>query len=240
MKPAVLFDLGNTLAAYYRADQFGPILELAISGVLRELESRDLTSVAPEAALSRALAENEEAPDFRFRPMADRLARIFDVSLADDPPLAEALCECFLRPIFAIGRLYEDTLPALAELRDAGHPTAIVSNAPWGSPPDLWRRELARLGLAASVDCVVLCGDVGWRKPAREIFDYAARMLERLPGKCVFVGDDLRWDISGSAAAGMRPLLMDREHRHPNHSADRAHDLFGVLEVVQGMGRPGK
>ncbi len=37
---AVLFDLGNTLAAYYHASDFGPILTQAISAVRDELSRR--------------------------------------------------------------------------------------------------------------------------------------------------------------------------------------------------------
>jgi len=36
---AVLFDLGNTLAAYYRRDEFQPILERAVDNVLTELRA---------------------------------------------------------------------------------------------------------------------------------------------------------------------------------------------------------
>jgi putative hydrolase of the HAD superfamily len=233
MKLAVLFDLGNTLAAYYRPDQFRPILESAIRTVWDELTRRRLTDVALERAISSAVAENREAADFRFSPMADRFARIFGVSVADDE-LSLALCERFLGPIFAMGRVYEDTFPVLGELRRRGYPTAIVSNAPWGSPPEIWRHELKRLGLADAVDCVVLCGDVGWRKPAPQIFHYAANRLDREPDQCVFVGDDLRWDIDGSAAVGMHPVLMDRDDRHGDYAGARVSDLHGVLSTVVG------
>jgi putative hydrolase of the HAD superfamily len=233
MKPAVLFDLGNTLAAYYRCEEFRPILERAVANVLRDLQSRNVATVTYDAALESAVAENQEAADFRFTPMANRLARIFGLSLVDNPSLAGALCERFLSPIFAVGRLYEDTLTVLEELRSAGYRTAIVSNAPWGSPPELWRQELRRLGLAAFVDCVVLCGDVGWRKPAPHIFRHAAAQLGVTCSQCVFVGDELQWDITGSAAVGMRPVLIDRGNHHPGHRGERVGDLRGILKLLR-------
>jgi putative hydrolase of the HAD superfamily len=232
VKPAVLFDLGNTLAAYYRSEQFGPILEAAIAEVFDELRSYEgITHVTLEAAIASAVTENREAVDFRFSPMVDRFARIFGVSIAPDS-FAQTLCERFLRPIFASGRLYDDTLPVLKELRRRGHPTAIVSNAPWGSPPGMWRKELERLGLAEAVDCVVLCGDVGWRKPAPQIFKHAAQRVHRQADECVFVGDDLQWDVAGSEAVGMHSILLDRDHRHRDHMGDRVGDLYGVLSAV--------
>lgn len=232
MRPAVLFDLGNTLAAYYHPEDFRPILDAAITDVWRELTSRALSHVPLDTALTAAIAENREASDFRFTPMAERFERIFEVPLAEEPALAERLCHLFLRRIFAIGRVYEDSLAVLRWLRRAGHPIGIVSNAPWGSPPDMWRTELERLGLASVVDTVVLCGDVGWRKPARAIFEFAATAVDRRPERCIFVGDDLRWDISGSKSTGMRPVLIDRGHRYSEYAGERIEDLRELTSIV--------
>jgi FMN phosphatase YigB (HAD superfamily) len=65
------------------------------------------------------------------------------------------------------------------------------------------------------LDVVVLCGDVGWRKPARRVFDYACGNSGVSSDECAFVGDDLERDIAGSAAAGMHPILIDRDDRYP-------------------------
>lgn len=232
MKPAVLFDLGNTLAAYYRADEFGPILKQAIAEVHRELLGRDMTEVTLESALASAARENAEAPDHRFTPMAERFERIFGVSLKRDTDFGYTLCHCFLRPIFAIGRLYDDSVPTLERLRTAGYPIGIVSNAPWGSPPGLWRDELERFGLTRHSDSVVLCGDVGRRKPAPEIFLQAAAAVDRDASHCIFVGDDLRWDIDGSQSVGMRPILIDRDGRHSGYTGERVVDLAGLMQMI--------
>jgi putative hydrolase of the HAD superfamily len=232
MTAAVLFDLGNTLAAYYHASEFQPILTAAIGAVRDELSGRGLSTVSLESAMAAAVAENREAADFKFAPMIERLERIFQLPLAHDVSLAQTTCKRFLAPIFAIGRVYDDTLPTLARLRAAGVRTAIVSNAPWGSPPGLWRGELQRLGLLGAVDAVVLCGDVGWRKPAPDIFHHALRALGCRPAESLFVGDDLRWDVEGSAAVGMRPVLIDREGRHRSYTGERVADLGGLLAAV--------
>lgn len=161
MTTAVLFDLGNTLAAYYTREQFGPILERAVDGVRQHLLAAGRRVVPFDVALARAVAENREAPDFKFAPMADRLARIFDVEPTARARLDAALCERFLAPVFAVARVYDDVHETLEDLRVRGYRLGVVSNSPWGSPPALWRGELARLRLAPLVDAVVLCGDVG-------------------------------------------------------------------------------
>jgi putative hydrolase of the HAD superfamily len=184
-------------------------------------------------AMERARIENHESHDCRFKPMAGRLARIFDLQFPEQAALADSLCECFLGPIFALGHVYDDVQPALEALRAAGYTTGIVSNAPWGSPPGLWHRELGRLGLANRVDTVVMCGDVGWRKPARAIFEHAANALGAAAADCVFVGDDLDWDVAGSRAAGMRPVLIDRNGQRPGYDGLRIDTLADLVERLR-------
>ena len=162
---AVLFDLGNTLAAYYGRGEFQPILQQALRNVIDELQCHDAACVDFEVALARSQLENREAGDYRVRPLAERLVRIFELDSNAESTMIDVLVERFLEPIFAVGSVYDDSREALDRLRDAGYRVGIVSNAPWGSPSELWRRESARLRLLDAVDLVVFCGDVGWRKP---------------------------------------------------------------------------
>jgi putative hydrolase of the HAD superfamily len=220
---AVLFDLGNTLAAYYRPVQFGPILTQSIHGVLAELQRKGIESPSFDTALAAAQNQNREAGDFRFVPMQRRLARIFDLGGRIDEALLNDLCSRFLDPIFAVGKIYDDTIPVLTALRDQGYVTAVISNAPWGSPPRLWHSKLAE---------IVMCGDVGWRKPAPQIFHHAVERLGLRCEDCVFVGDELQWDVEGSAAVGMRPVLIDREDLHPGHPGPRIRNLWELEALL--------
>jgi putative hydrolase of the HAD superfamily len=230
---AVLFDLGNTLAAYYHKEQFRPVLEAAIRNVLAELRRRGLACVDFESALTAALAMNQEATDLRVRPLAGRLVRLFDIGASDDAELIAAVSSKFLEPVFALGRRFDDTMPVLERLRGAGYRLGIVSNSPWGSPPDLWRAELQRLDLVNAVDAAVFCGDVGWRKPAKAIFDHAAQLVGASPDRCCFVGDDPTWDFDGAGAAGMWPILLDRDRRYPAHTGARSGDLWEALKLIE-------
>lgn len=228
---AVLFDLGNTLAAYYHVTEFEPILARCVQVVLLELQRRGINSPGFDDALTAARAENTEAADFRFSPMEQRLVRIFGLQ-GSSGSLREDLCRRFLEPIFARGQIYEDTIPVLATLRDRGYATAIVSNAPWGSAPGLWRAKLEEMGLGPVVNDVVLCGDVGWRKPAPQIFRHAAARLNVRCEDCVFVGDDLQWDVAGSAAVGMRPVLIDRGNARTDYAGARILTLQELLPML--------
>lgn len=232
MVAAVLFDFGNTLAEYYRREDFGPVLERCVALTRQRVQDSGRKVVAFETALERANVLNNEADDLRFNPMGDRLALIFDLDKNAQAELGESLCECFLEPIFKVGRLYPDSQSTLENLKSQNYKTAIVSNTPWGSPPALWRGEFDRLGLTRLVDDIVLCGDIGWRKPSPRVFHHAANLLGASSEECIFVGDDVEWDIAGSAAAGMRPVLLDRDGRHPDFSGERISSLDDLTELL--------
>jgi putative hydrolase of the HAD superfamily len=216
MKEAVLFDLGGTLVEYYTKAEFPGILEEAIGEVEGYLRQLDLLRLPPQALWQRVRDEDHEAGDFRVRPLEGRLIRIFQPGDANragaestSGDLVVEMCRRFLKPIFARGRRYGDALPVLQRLRAAGLQTAIVSNTPWGSPAEPWREEVERHGL--SVQVVVTCRDAGWRKPARQIFEFALERVGASPQESLFVGDDPRWDVLGPREMGMEAVLIDRE-----------------------------
>jgi len=205
---AVLFDLGNTLVAYYRANDFAPILRESIDGVCDFLAERTSVVVDRDRAFQHALELNIEDPAYRVRPLAGRLIEMFAKHELVDADLS-AMCAIFLRPIFRLGTLDAHALPTLAAIRRKGIRTAIVSNTPWGSPGERWAEELARHRLTEAVDATVFCVDVGWRKPAPQIFQHALSLLDVDARDSVFVGDDPRQDVAGAEQSGLRAILID-------------------------------
>ena len=157
-KDTILFDLGGTLAYYYEMLEFPSVLQQAVAEVQGYLLKEGMLTVSSEEISQRVKEEDHEAADYRIRPLEERLYRIFqlEASLYSEE-LAMKMCRCFMKPIFARGRRYEDTIPALNELRSGGFKTGIVSNTSWGSPAALWREEIDSLGLGQMVDAVIFC-----------------------------------------------------------------------------------
>ena len=116
--------------------------------------------------------------------------------------------------------LYEDALPALAELREHGIKIGLISN---GSR-DL-DEFVAHHGLDA--DCVVGSRDFGRTKPHPEIFLHALALLDVPPEDAAMIGDSYEDDIEGARALGMKAFLLDRDGRRPDEP-DRLPDLFAL------------
>ena len=233
MRRAVLFDLGGTLAHYFTSAEAGAAYEEALSEAEVLLRSRNLLTVEPGEVRARAGSAHRAPGDHRVRPLENRLARFFQLDdLSESPELERELCQAFMRPVFARGRRYEDTLPALAELKSRGFKLAIVSNTPWGSPGRLWRKELRTQRLYDQVDAVVFCTDVGWRKPARQIFDFALSKTRTKPQHSLFVGDNPEWDVYGPRAVGMQAILIDRSENGPDSDETPVRNLHELLDLL--------
>jgi putative hydrolase of the HAD superfamily/hydrolase len=99
--------------------------------------------------------------------------------------------------------------------RRAGVRTALLSNS--------WGNEYPRDGWDDMFDAVVVSGEVGLRKPEREIFELTCARLGMEPAACVFV-DDLQPNVDAAAALGITAVL----HREYDETAARLEELLGV------------
>jgi putative hydrolase of the HAD superfamily len=126
------------------------------------------------------------------------------------------VAEGLLRRMFDASR----TLPAMYDtirtLRAAGLRTALLSNS-WGCD------EYPRADFPGLFDTVVLSGEVGMRKPEKEIFLHAADTLGLPPAQCVFI-DDMPANVAAAQACGMTGML----HTEPADTAKALQDLLGV------------
>lgn len=115
-----------------------------------------------------------------------------------------------------------ETLAALA--RD--HRVAIVTNG--GAAQ---RVKLARIGVADVVHATFVSQEVGFAKPAREIFERALGWSECRPSEVVFVGDHPTADIAPAGALGMATAWRVRE-AWPAELAPPTYKLTAVAELL--------
>jgi putative hydrolase of the HAD superfamily len=105
---------------------------------------------------------------------------------------------------------------AVRRARSSGIRTGLISNS-WGT------RRYDRARLHELFDGVVISGDVGIRKPAREMYELGAREIDLPPSACVFV-DDLPFNLAPAAELGMATV-------HHVDAAQTIAELERLLEV---------
>jgi HAD superfamily hydrolase (TIGR01549 family) len=125
--------------------------------------------------------------------------------------------------------IYDDVMPLLNQLKALGLPLGLVSN---------WEPSLAdfcrEMGLAHLFSVTVSSTVEGIEKPSRRIFEIAAERLGFAPEDGLYVGDDFRSDVAGSRAAGLTPVLLDRNERYAETDCICVSSLDRVLDVLDG------
>ncbi len=136
--------------------------------------------------------------------------------------LAEAARRLYVDP--SVGwALFDDTLPALERLSQAGWTHAILSN----HVPEL-RQIVAWLGLEDVVGVVSCSAETGYEKPHAKAF---AAVLEQVrPAEAWMVGDNVVADVLGAEAVGLPAVLVRRPDRRAARYADSLHGVAGFLE----------
>jgi putative hydrolase of the HAD superfamily len=103
-------------------------------------------------------------------------------------------------------RAFADAPGALSALRGAGLRLVVVSN--WDAS---LHERLDETGLAALVDGSVASAELGSAKPDGAIFARALAIAGAAASEAWHVGDSLAADVAGARAAGIRPVLLDRD-----------------------------
>jgi len=222
---AVLLDALGTLLRF----------EPAVPGLRRELAARCGVQ-AGEEAVAAALREeiayyrahNLEGGDrARLTVLRRDCARVLRDALG--APARDAPVDDVLAALLAALRFtpYPDVLPALDRMRAVGLRLVVVSN--WDVS---LHDRLAETGIAARVNGAITSAELGVAKPARAIFAHALTLAGFPAADAVHVGDSPAEDVAGARAAGIEPILLEREGAIPGATGRTARSLAEVADLV--------
>ena len=201
---AVLFDLDGTLA------DTAPDLGAALNALRAEngLNPLPVEAVQPYASMG-----------------ARGLLRVGFGLSPEDPgylPMRNAFLDHYERDVCRGTRLFPGMDGVLRELVRRQIAWGIVTNKSSRFTP----RIVAALKLAPA--CIV-CGDsTPHLKPHPAPLQLAAEQLKLAPGKCLYVGDDLR-DIQAGRAAGMRVVAVEWGYHSPDNAPPRGWNADAVI-----------
>lgn len=124
---------------------------------------------------------------------------------------------------------FEDTVPALRALRRLGLRLVVVSN--WDAS---LHDVLSQTGLSALVDGAITSAELGVAKPDPALFRHGLAMAGIDARLAWHVGDTIEEDVAGARAAGVTPVLIDRDNP-PAARAPRGVRVIRSLAELPGL-----
>ena len=211
---AVIFDVYGTLTPVSTAQAWvDHTSRLAVLlGVEPEALARALDESYPERATG-AMGDVRQT----LRTLATRLgAQLTEDRLDKACQLRQAIQE-------SLFRLRPEALPVIGQLRSRGLRIGLVSDCT-SELPTAW----PRLSLAPVVDAPVFSCVEGTRKPDPRLFRAVTERLAVDPAACLYVGDGGGRELTGSAAVGMRAVLLAGPDWHDHRVYDQERDWHGL------------
>lgn len=211
----VIFDIHSTLVDQGEATDW---LDAALQRSRHDLDGdarEELIDFLDRIWEGARVADPESTRDLSFADHARVFHHLLQAGPGIDPSLANALYDVMLD----VWRAYDDAVPMLRALREAGIAVALISNA--GVPI---RTVLDRDEITPLVDAVVLSYELGFVKPDLRIFNAAVEALGLRPSQVLMVGDSGTDDVGG-APIGIRTLILPR-------TKGRVHGLDLVTRLV--------
>jgi putative hydrolase of the HAD superfamily len=152
------------------------------------------------------------------RPVLGRAYEAAGYAPARALELADAARRLYVDP--GVGwELFDDTVPTLARLSEAGWTHAILSN----HVPEL-RQIASGLGLDDAVAFISCSAETGYEKPHERAF--VAVLDELRPAESWMIGDNVVADVLGAEAVGIPAVLV----RRPDERAARYTDSLAGVE----------
>jgi putative hydrolase of the HAD superfamily len=218
MVRGILFDLDGTLF-----DRDAAVRELVIDQHVRFAAT--FSDIPREVYLARVL-------DLDAHGHGDKTAAYQQVvsDFALPGSLAAALTADFWDRYHSFCRGFPDVLPVLKELRERGLKLGVITNG----VVRIQEPVIRHLGLADLLDVVLISEREGVRKPDRQIFERALRLIDLRAEDTWYVGDHPEVDVAGAAGAGLSAVWKRTPHwpvPDPRHR-----QIDGVVELLSLVG----
>jgi putative hydrolase of the HAD superfamily len=215
MLKAAIFDLGGTLWEWPPELREEDVLARVTPRAIRMLPPEQAATLSPEAvgrAVRRAYLELEDAScsgDMSPVPGELTVQRGFaSLGVTVDGETAKAMTAVLYVSERETTRMIEGADEALKAIAAMGLRMGIISNRMYGGQSLV--DDLAYFGISHYFSSMVASGEIGQMKPHPMLFRKVLDDLGVEAAEAVMIGDDLRADIAGALAVGMRAVWVRR------------------------------
>ena len=217
---AVFFDIGNTLF-FYNYEFFSKMLMERFS---IDIDARELEAIhySLGEAIQKKAADKKDHHEFVSDVYGLWLEEL-DIDKDLIPNIIDAV-RTHPFPHLFWSKMGEDVRETLTWFQEHGVKMGVISNA-----TGQIKRLIEHAGLEDYFNVVLDSHIVGFEKPDTRIFEKALAEVGVKPEEAVHVGDLVGADIDGARAAGITPVLVDRENKYQDVDCIR---VKSVGEIV--------
>ena len=150
--------------------------------------------------------EHDISPEKQFTNCFEQsIISTESVSKTDAAILANSMFEHFTHLSSNNVTLHHDSLSTLAELRQQGLVTGIITNG----IEELQLGKIYKLGLQNRVDHIIVSAQARAHKPKQEVFDLALSKAKVDANQAWEIGDHATNDVAGAIRAGMQGVFYN-------------------------------
>ena len=232
----VFFDAGETLLHPFPS--FPELFARTCRDAGHPLDASDVDRVQSEIAphllelVDESGVENPSLSPEGSRRFWTFLYRKFLGELGiDDSAMAERLYEVFSSS--ASYKLFDDVVPALTALEDAGYRLGLISNF------EGWlEKMLVEMEIGHRFDTAVISGLEGVEKPDPQIYRIALDKAGVDGSRAVHVGDSPTTDVAPASEVGITAVLLDRNGRYPDMPGPKIAGLEELPALMEKLHLP--
>lgn len=169
----------------------------------------------------------EWVPEFRQSTWTQALARVGIV----DEELVACVSQFFIEERRRHHVPFPETERVLNVLSEQYRLAMITNGA-----PDVQLEKLNIPGLGRYFDPVIVSGEIGIGKPAREIFEHAVRRMRLSPATALMIGDNPVNDVQGAQKCGIKAVWVNRTGQacpdgiEPDAEISHLNELLQILD----------
>lgn len=155
---------------------------------------------------------------------SDRFKRAFLIFNIED----EQFCEAFANDYVTCGPLKNNLLPHAIEILDYLHSKYqlhIITNG----FEEVQQVKIEKSDLGKYFKNIITSEKAGFKKPAKEIFQYSMEVAEATVSNSLMIGDSLEADILGAIRTGMAQVFFNPEKIR--HDVEVTHEISSLKEL---------
>ncbi|MDN5203286.1 YjjG family noncanonical pyrimidine nucleotidase [Fulvivirgaceae bacterium BMA10] len=154
----------------------------------------------------------------------ERFTMVFDALGISDKSMSEEFSDIYLSSCPKKSNVFPFAIEVLDYLKEV-YSLHIITNG----FEDIQDTKLKSAGLNNYFDQVITSESTRFKKPQKEIFEYAMQMTGASKQDCVMIGDNLETDIKGAKAADIDHILFNPEAFEHNESV--THEINCLSEL---------